>query len=1088
MMSRLRLSYHVHFKDKQESLKKMSSPVKEGKLGCGSNIVEECIQPSRQIQEVQGKITTEICKNKVANNDACAFDPDLEVSSEPAFSVDTGCGSSLAYSDIEKGFFSSEYSESNSPLSIDTLMMRKEVTKAVSVATSPITVLCSQDVGTDPIKFFDYKSVGIQHDTNSKELNFDRTYKEIDVQCDILSKQQCRNVEVQCELKPINKEIKTVSTQCDIMSDKISIDVNRYLDVATQSDFLLEDVRKPESDKSSLTPNVIKSPNEKCKRFEKKQHKIDKQKTLPLIAEEELNQDDIDTEVTTILNEMRLGFGKITPIPLSPVPNSNKNNTVPHLESDHQQLSSQLLVLNKTVMAIANALKVHGINISNVNENIMVDAKDSLNDKSMSNEKNTTKEFDNNFDICTEKTKPKQHSQKNCNSVNENGKKPENISEKNLEHSSSYEQQENETVVMENTLGCVNSESLSFSKEVKDDQNNCNKVYEKERKRGIKKRKITKLQKIRKNVLPKYKIKKELPLLPQNKSSNIPNRKSFIHKEPNKKLKSIEILNNKAAYEKALRVVAEMRQKEKDTLAKKYGKTIFLKPNAKKKVTLVPSKQLQCSDVQSKRLVDNISPNRQEDRSYQTSNNSWTSPILTKSFKQSILNGNNLLQISKKNVEISEINANIKKHNTDVSQRDRNVSDSECLEDVEPVNKQEVRKYANLKNKKEMIKNIYMELDSNIEEIINLKNTEVNGALKKFAESMQDVNIKHLVAAIITVLQSPKKAEDVICKTCTPPAPPMAKSEQILLYLLKHLNSYHDDVNLFDMMMDSIAYKLFKLNNLTPSFEEVESLSHFYAVLCRYTSAKNKLRLFILDAMYCLSYKAIPVIKQCLDVWMHILPLAHMGLAKSPLVVTLVYLLHFYRCDDQSGRVQNIRMLLRKRYSYDMGDWNETKILEMFKDAITHLREIPIEKKMLRTSLILIAKRNGVEWCQKNIVKKLLLPIIENETASKTVRAFCVSLLGAVMRPYPKHMRLHCEIVVNQLFVMLEQEESPQFQEALFTSLIYLSKHSLNQVVTTLLAWKPLKVSPVLEELLKDFVQEKSLKTWHYILSQNAKQ
>lgn len=56
--------------------------------------------------------------------------------------------------------------------------------------------------------------------------------------------------------------------------------------------------------------------------------------------------------------------------------------------------------------------------------------------------------------------------------------------------------------------------------------------------------------------------------------------------------------------------------------------------------------------------------------------------------------------------------------------------------------------------------------------------------------------------------------------------------------------------------------------------------------------------------------------------------------ARTPLVTCLVYLLHFYKCEDKYNRVQEIRNILSKKYFYKMSDWNERKILEVFKNAI----------------------------------------------------------------------------------------------------------------------------------------------------------
>lgn len=75
---------------------------------------------------------------------------------------------------------------------------------------------------------------------------------------------------------------------------------------------------------------------------------------------------------------------------------------------------------------------------------------------------------------------------------------------------------------------------------------------------------------------------------------------------------------------------------------------------------------------------------------------------------------------------------------------------------------------------------------------------------------------------------------------------------------------------------------------------------------------------------------------------------------------------------------------------------------------------------MLRLAFIILAKRQGPTWCQKNLIKNMLIPLIEQENVPLKTKKFCVSLLGPLLKPYPKDMKVHCEIAVNQLLDKLE--------------------------------------------------------------------
>ncbi|XP_064076299.1 uncharacterized protein LOC113394539 [Vanessa tameamea] len=379
---------------------------------------------------------------------------------------------------------------------------------------------------------------------------------------------------------------------------------------------------------------------------------------------------------------------------------------------------------------------------------------------------------------------------------------------------------------------------------------------------------------------------------------------------------------------------------------------------------------------------------------------------------------------------------------------------------------------------------ICKKLEEDIAKIIELPIDKTKSAMTKLVDEIRHSwKMKKILSGFMKYLKDPARKRELFNKVTSPPAPPMTKSEQVLLFVVRQLEI--SSPNTVSMILTHIEFSLFQLNK-SPEFDVIESLAHFYALLCRYFGFKNRLRQFLLDAMYCLQFKVVPLIKQCLDVWMHILPLAHMGIAKSPLVTCLVYLLHFYKCEDKFNRIQDIRFILNKKYFYQVTDWNETKILEMFRNSIKELRDIKVEKKMLRMAFIILAKRQGPKWCQKNIVKNMLLPMIEKEDIPMRIRQFSVELLGPLLKPYPSDMKVHCEIVVNQLLDMLEQEIPDSMKEAIFTSLIYMNKHNQNRVTQSLLSWSPKGVSPEFEGLMRDFVREKPLKVWKGILSRTV--
>nr|XP_021184001.2 LOW QUALITY PROTEIN: uncharacterized protein LOC110371892 [Helicoverpa armigera] len=384
------------------------------------------------------------------------------------------------------------------------------------------------------------------------------------------------------------------------------------------------------------------------------------------------------------------------------------------------------------------------------------------------------------------------------------------------------------------------------------------------------------------------------------------------------------------------------------------------------------------------------------------------------------------------------------------------------------------------------VKLICEKIEQEVATISELPLNDTKNAMNTFVADLRKLNYKVFISGLIKYLTKPERKLELFAKQSSPAAPAMTKAEQILLYVITHLKTHWPTVDIVDAVLSSIEYALFKLNR-TPEFEVIESTSHFYALLCRYFGAKSRLRLFILDAMYCIQFKSVPLIKQCLEVWMHIIPLAHMGIAKNPLVTCLVYLLHFYKCDDKFNRVQEIRNILSRRYFYQITDWNETKILEMFKNSIKDLKDIPIENKMLRLALIILAKRHGPRWCQNNIIKNLLQPMIEKENVPNSVKVFCVSMIGPLMKPYPVDMKVHCEIAINQLIDILNNNPSPQMEEAAIISMMFINRHDQYSTNQILLTRKMKPMSAELEKTLRDYVKRKPLQVWKKTLSKIAR-
>ncbi|XP_072936734.1 uncharacterized protein [Epargyreus clarus] len=377
---------------------------------------------------------------------------------------------------------------------------------------------------------------------------------------------------------------------------------------------------------------------------------------------------------------------------------------------------------------------------------------------------------------------------------------------------------------------------------------------------------------------------------------------------------------------------------------------------------------------------------------------------------------------------------------------------------------------------------ICQKIEDSIADIIKSQKDVQKKKMDDLINGIRNLGTKSILSGLMMYLKDTGRKCELFTKVKNGLAPPMTKSEVILLYVIEQLNASLPSGRFIHRLWNNIEHALFQLNR-SPHFDVIESMSHFYAVMCRYFRNKSRLRCFMLDAMYCLQYKAVPLIRQCLDVCPGVLPNAYEQMAKTSLVTCLVYLLHFYKCEDKFNRARDIRTILYRKYSYRFSEWNETMILEIFRKAIMDLRGTHNDKKMLRLALIILCKRHGAKWCQRNIITNMLLPIIEKQDVPERIKLFCVLMLGPLLKPFPADRKVHCEIVINQLLQMLQQPLSQDMKEAIYSSLMFMHKHDPDRVVQALLQWNPKDVSKDFEEILNDYIMEKPLSLWKNLIT-----
>lgn len=186
-------------------------------------------------------------------------------------------------------------------------------------------------------------------------------------------------------------------------------------------------------------------------------------------------------------------------------------------------------------------------------------------------------------------------------------------------------------------------------------------------------------------------------------------------------------------------------------------------------------------------------------------------------------------------------------------------------------------------------------------------------------------------------------------------------------------------LNLWERVMNTCRYMLFRLDGrVTKCFDVVESVTHLFVNMCQYDRRRNSklIILFMLAAMYSANYRALIIIKICLDLVPEILPhecqkektlysklylcatavktvtfaITYLPLffsGMNPLFQIFIFLLHFYNCKDEHNKVQQLRFTLKRRYGYDPTQENVHTILFKVKQTVLEING-KIQLKFLR--------------------------------------------------------------------------------------------------------------------------------------------
>ncbi|XP_051159410.1 putative autophagy-related protein 11 [Leptopilina boulardi] len=287
--------------------------------------------------------------------------------------------------------------------------------------------------------------------------------------------------------------------------------------------------------------------------------------------------------------------------------------------------------------------------------------------------------------------------------------------------------------------------------------------------------------------------------------------------------------------------------------------------------------------------------------------------------------------------------------------------------------------------------------------------------------------------------------------THTPPAPMMTLTQQKIITLISALEkkcNELENISIFEFIFDGINYTLFRLG-YAPEKCVVEGLTRIFTCMTRLKKDRERARLFIIDAIYCLRFKASVAIFVVLTCWSEVFPIydSNSEILSKCMAFSIF---SFERCLDALKKLLSNKGL----YNYPLAEFSAEQLAIECLSALEKKHESSID-----TAIILLAKSMGPKWAQKMIIQgeSGLKQLIVGKRHKSPYDAF--TLLGTVMRSFPEQdQEGHLSQIVEQLCDLLDSNEgSNDHLEGVASALLCFSKYRkfFCKVSKSLLNWTP---------------------------------
>lgn len=479
-------------------------------------------------------------------------------------SVDTGRGSSLAFSDSDKSFHSPDYFLNDSPLSAE--IVSKNTKKLIEAGTSPITVCGTADASTSPIIFDqpDLPIIIVTEDPNST----------------------------------------TVIDQINIPRETLDNGVSPIKSILNINQAICEKNLKTKPSEESSTSPIRRLSNKISNDIECSKNLHEKVCLELNNSNNVIDDNSEDGEIEMILNTMRMTHDLVTPIPSTPSKSrtgqrsclSKAGNNIdtslaldnPQFEcqdaakinEDNKIMHSNIADLAKEIVSIKSLLMKHIFN-QKVTSNDNLDMEQLLNDEGLIVNDEPQEIVSNELDVMDD-------IYDGCSTGDESDIvrldgdesdiiRLEDLMSKPNEHLTINEQEEYEHDILhiDSEKGTLNTaQKLQFEEETEHEQpiieenvepplelpTNINKDSISDRRKKLANtRKLTRLEKLRNKLVPRSKIRRvDTPTLKKLrfKPKQLPSKKTV------KSSDSSASLNDKEVYDKAVKIMAALKSKQ----------------------------------------------------------------------------------------------------------------------------------------------------------------------------------------------------------------------------------------------------------------------------------------------------------------------------------------------------------------------------------------------------------------------------------------------------------------------------------------------------------------------------------------------